>query len=426
MPSQSAAASQSAASFAQTEQPLRVALLGYRSNPFSGGQGVYLKYLSAALTRLGHCVDVISGEPYPELEDGVRLIKLPGLNLFKDFAVPPLRPEYLNNFTDAFEWWSRITGGFPEPYTFGRRVTEWLLEHRANYDIVHDNQCLAWGMLKLQRCGIPLTTTIHHPITWDRRIALDAANSFTERLSILRWHHFLQMQTKVARQLKHVVTVSETSKQDIAKDFGIDPARITVVHNGVDSDEFRPLPDVAREPMQLITTASADQPLKGTQHFIEALERLTPKFPGLRVIFIGRPKPDGYTDKKIRSPALAPYVQVVPDATNEQLVKLYAKSSIAVVPSVYEGFGLPAVEAMACGLPVVATDGGALPEVIGDAGMIVPKKDPRALAAAIGELLRDANDRKYLGRRAREFVLERYQWETAAQHMTAHYQNVLA
>ena len=109
------------------QRPLRIALLGYRSNPYSGGQGVYIKYLSRALTALGHEVDVISGEPYPELDANVRLIKLPGLNLFEaPNHVTALRLRHLRSATDFFEWLSMLSGGFPEPYTFGRRVERWL------------------------------------------------------------------------------------------------------------------------------------------------------------------------------------------------------------------------------------------------------------------------------------------------------------
>ena len=139
---------------------LKVCLLGYRSNPYSGGQGIYIKFLSKALVDAGHSVDVISGEPYPELDERVRLIKLPGLNLFEaNNHVTALRPKHLLSYTDFFEWFSMLTGGFPEPYTFGRRLVRYFKRNRPGYDIVHDNQSLCYGTLKLQKMGVPVITT---------------------------------------------------------------------------------------------------------------------------------------------------------------------------------------------------------------------------------------------------------------------------
>ena len=258
---------------ARAAERLKIALLGYRSNPYSGGQGIYLRYLSQALVEAGHEVDVISGEPYPELADErIRLIKLPGLNLFaEENHLTALRPRHLKSFTDSFEWASMASGGFPEPYTFGRRVAAYLAKARDGATTSSTTtRCLSWGTLSIQSSPTPLITTIHHPITWDRDIALAHAPNLKHRLLIKRWHHFLRMQTRVASRLEHIVTVSQRSKQDICRAFNIDPDRIQVIYNGIDTEIFRPEPSIARNPWQLITTASADQPLKGTQHLIPA------------------------------------------------------------------------------------------------------------------------------------------------------------
>ncbi|MBT4492901.1 MAG: glycosyltransferase, partial [Gammaproteobacteria bacterium] len=204
------------------KRPLKICLLGYRSNPYSGGQGIYIKYLSKALIDAGHQVDVISGQPYPELDDRVRLIKLPSLNLFEaKNHVTALRPRHLLSYTDLFEWFSMLTGGFSEPYTFGRRLVEYFRKHQPDYDIVHDNQSLCYGTLKLQQMGIPILTTVHHPITSDRKIALQNTRSLRLKLLIRRWHYFLRMQKKVVGQLDHLVTVSEASRRDISDDFDV-------------------------------------------------------------------------------------------------------------------------------------------------------------------------------------------------------------
>lgn len=408
------------------QQSLRIALLGYRSNPYSGGQGVYLKYLSRALVDAGHQVDVISGEPYPELDDRVRLIELPGLNLFaKDNHVTALRPKHLLSATDFFEWFSMLTGGFPEPYTFGRRLTRYFASGDLGYDLIHDNQSLSYGLLRLAHSGTPVVCTIHHPITWDRDIALAHGKDWRERLLIRRWHGFLRMQTRVARKLRHIVTVSERSKRDICAVFNIPPERVTVVYNGIDTDMFRPEPSIARNRWQLITTASADQPLKGTQHLIPAFAELCTSFPKLRLVFIGKPKPGGKTETLIEKLGVKERIRFVHGISTDEIRYLYAGSAIAVVPSEYEGFGLPAAEAMACATPLVATDGGALPEIVGDAGRIVPSKDPGALARAIAELLRDHKQREALAVAGRKRIVECFSWLRAADQLVALYQRVL-
>ena len=406
-------------------RPLRIALLGYRSNPFSGGQGIYLKYLSRALVDAGHEVDVISGEPYPDLDARVRLVKLPGLNLYAaPDHVTALRPRHLLSATDFFEWFSMLTGGFPEPYTFGRRLVKHFaaMQRRGeSYDVVHDNQSLSWGSLRLQQRGIPLVTTIHHPITADRDIALAHASTDGERLLIRRWYNFLRMQQKVAQRLQQIVTVSECSRRDIASAFGIDPARITVIYNGIDTEAFRPEPDIARNPWQLITTASADQPLKGTQHLIPAFASLCQQFPKLRLTFVGKPKPGGTTEQLIERCGVGERIRFLHGLSADEFRHLYASSAIAVVPSGYEGFGLPAGEAMACGVPVVSTDGGALPEVVGDAGLVVPARDPAALAQAITQLLLDEPLRRDLGQRGRQRVLAHFSWDRTATQLCEYY-----
>jgi glycosyltransferase involved in cell wall biosynthesis len=410
------------------DRPLRIALLGYRSNPYSGGQGIYLRYLSRALVEAGHSVDVISGEPYPELDPRVRLVKLPGLNLYAaPDHVTALRPRHLLSATDFFEWFSMLTGGFPEPYTFGRRLVRHFrgLERRGErYDVVHDNQCLAWGTLQLQQRGIPLVTTIHHPITSDRDIALAHARTRGERLLIRRWYNFLGMQGKVARQLEHIVTVSDCSRRDIARAFDVDPERITVIHNGIDTEAFRPEPGVARDRWQLITTASADQPLKGTQHLLPAFAALCRRYPELRLVFVGKPKSGGATERLIAELGVGARIDFVHGLSPDAFRALYARSAIAVVPSEYEGFGLPAGEAMACGVPVVSTDGGALPEVVGDAGMVVPARNPAALEQGIARLLESELLRADLAARGQQRMLERFSWARAADAFVEFYRRI--
>jgi glycosyltransferase involved in cell wall biosynthesis len=408
-------------------RPLRICLLGYRSHPYGGGQGIYIKYLSKALVNAGHSVDVISGEPYPHLDPRVKLIKMPGLNLFEHprhhaFA---LRPKHLLSRTDFFEWWSMLTGGFSEPFCFGRRVASYLRDKREHYDIIHDNQSLSFGLLELQQRGWPVVATFHHPITHDLRIALKAEPDWRIRLFIRRWHNFLNMQKKVVRQLKHVVTVSECSRHDIAQDFAVDKHHIDLIYNGIDTDEFAPTPGAARKQFQLMCTASADQPLKGMKYLVEALYILKEEYPQLELLVVGKPREDGYILKLIQRLQLQERVRFVSGISTEELVRHYSEATIVVCPSLYEGFGLPAGEAMACEAPVISSDGGALPEVVGDAGIVVPKADRKALATAIKGLLDHPQKRVQLGKAGRQRILDTFCWNRAAQQFTIYYHRML-
>jgi glycosyltransferase involved in cell wall biosynthesis len=407
------------------ERPLRIALLGYRSQPHGGGQGVYMRYLSKALVDAGHSVDVISGPPYPHLDARVRLITLPSLDLFEN-GLRSLRPRHLKSLTNIIEWLSQLTGGFAEPYTFGRRAVKYLRQHGHNYDLIHDNQSLSYGMLEIQKMGLPLVTTVHHPITSDLRIALSAARGWKERMFIRRWHSFLNMQKKVIKQLRNIVTVSDCSRQDIARDFGLQPAGISLAHNGIDIEVFKPVPGIERNPLRLMATCSADQPLKGLRYLLHAYARLLQCYPELELLLVSRPNPGGKTERLVKKLGLADKVRFVNSISTEQMVHYYAEAAIAVVPSVYEGFGLPAGEAMACGVPVVSTDGGALPEVVGDAGVIVPAKNVDALVEAIDALLQDPNKRAKLGARGKQRIEEHFCWHVCARQMTDYYRQVLA
>jgi glycosyltransferase involved in cell wall biosynthesis len=368
---------------------------------------------------------VISGPPYPHLDPRVRLVEMPGMNLYET-GLGSLRPRHLRSLSNVIEWVSKLSGGFAEPQTFGRRAVKYLRRHAAAYDIVHDNQSLSYALLGLQRRGVPLVTTIHHPITQDLRLALAAERRWWRRLLIRRWHSFIGMQQRVARALQHMVTVSECSRQDVARDFELPAARLARVYNGIDTQVFTPLPGVAREERRLLATASADQPLKGLAVLLRAFARLLPDYPGLRLRVIGTPRKDGDTARLIAQLGIAAHLDFESGISTAALVQRYAEATLVVVPSLYEGFGLPAGEAMACGAALVSSDGGALPEVVGDAGVLVPAGDDAALERAIRALLEDPARRAELGQRARERVLGQFCWSRAAREMTRYYEQVLA
>ncbi|WP_299592100.1 glycosyltransferase family 4 protein [uncultured Microbulbifer sp.] len=407
-------------------RPLNICLLGYRSHPHCGGQGVYLFYLSKALVDAGHRVDVISGQPYPELDSRVRLIKMPGLNLYEHpHPTRALRPRHLLRWADFYEWFGKLTGAFAEPYSFGRRVARYLRTHGREYDVVHDNQSLCHGLLTIEKQGVPVVATIHHPITRDRQLAIDAAPDWKYRLLVRRWHSFLGMQIKVSRRLKHIVTVSTQSYNDIVEQFGVAPSRLKLIYNGIDTELFKPQPQEIPNPWQIMTTASADQPLKGLRFLLQALAQLRNRYPELTLLVVGKLREGGATAKLLKELRLQGSVRFVSGISNQEMVEHYTSSSMVVCPSLYEGFGLPAGEAMACGVPVISSDGGALPEVVGDAGIVVPAGDSDALAHAIEKVLSDNELRATLGRAGRQRIEEKFSWQVAAKHLVAYYRGII-
>ncbi len=396
--------------------PLRICLLTYRGNPTCGGQGVYISYLSRALLELGHKVDVMSGPPYPELAEGITLRKLPSLDLYNInhlFKVEKLSD--LKSPINQLEFLGMSSGGFPELFTFGLRAYQFLRNKRADYDIVHDNQCLSYGVLGIPKLlGIPTVATIHHPITVDRKVAIEAAKTLRKKIAILRWYSFLSMQRRVSRRLRHIITVSECSKNDIRKDFKIPEHKFRIVPNGINTDYFYPLPGVKRLPHHLLVTNSADTPLKGLRYLLEAVAAVKKKR-NIHLTVIGKPKQGGTVEYLVKKLGLTGCVKFTGRIEHKDFARYYAEATMAVIPSLYEGFGMPAGEAMACGVPVISTTGGALPEVVGNAGILIPPADKEAMERAIIELLDDPEKRNRLGQLGLERVRSSFTWKHAAQ-----------
>ncbi|MEU3073319.1 glycosyltransferase family 4 protein [Streptomyces laurentii] len=416
---------------ADGDRPLRIALLTYKGNPFCGGQGVYVRHLSRELARLGHSVEVIGSQPYPTLDEGVPLTEIASLDLYRqpDPFRTPKRDEY-RDWIDRLEVATMWTGGFPEPLTFSLRARRMLAARAGAFDVVHDNQTLGYGLLGGPRAlGAPLVTTIHHPITVDRQLELDAAADWKRRASVRRWYAFTRMQKRVSRRLPSVLTVSGTSRKEIVDHLGVRPDRISVVHIGADTGLWSPDPSVAEIPGRIVTTSSADVPLKGLIHLIEALAKLRTERPDAHLVVVGKRAEDGPVAQAIERYGLDGAVRFVKGVTDAELVDLVRSAEAACVPSLYEGFSLPAAEAMATGTPLVATTGGAIPEVAGPDGetcLAVPTGDAGALAAALGRLLGDPELRARLGAAGRARVLERFTWARAAQGTAELYRSAIA
>ncbi len=429
--------------------PLSVVLLSYRSKPHCGGQGIYVRHLSRELTRLGHLVEVLSGPPYPELDEpedagrpGPSLTRLPSLDLYREpdpFRVPGWRE--FRSPIDVLEFAIMCTAAFPEPLTFSLRAWRELRARerkdgsdrqpdagrRRRPDVVHDNQSLGWGLLALQRAGHHVVATCHHPITVDRVHDLAAARGLRKKVTTRRWYSFLRMQGRVLRALPAVLTVSQSSAADLVRDFGVEPGRVTVVPVGVETDVFVP-PALPRVAGRVVATVSADVPLKGLVPLLEAVAKLRTER-DVELVVVGRARPGGATAQALERLGLAGHVRFVAGVSEGELVALFGSATVAVVPSLYEGFSLPAVEAMACATPLVVTTVGALPEVVGPDGetaLHVAPGDPEAMAAAIGRLLGDPELAARIGAAGRDRVVRSYTWRAVAEQTVAWYRASLA
>jgi glycosyltransferase involved in cell wall biosynthesis len=407
---------------------VRVALLSYRSKPHCGGQGVYVRHLSRELVRLGHDVDVFSGQPYPELDEGVRLTRVPSLDLYREpdpFRTP--RPHEYRDLVDVQEVATMWTAGFPEPRTFSRRVLRLLRERADEFDVVHDNQTLGSALLAVEAAtGLPLVASIHHPISIDRRIELDTATTWQKRLSVRRWYGFVRMQARVARGMRMVLTPSESSRRDVVREFGVDPDRTRVVLLGVD-DGFLP-PVAPRVPGRILAMASADAPLKGVATLLEAFAKLRTERPELQLLLVTKPVPGGRTEQLLDALAIRDHVRFVHGVSDAGLVELMGSAEVACVPSLYEGFSLPTAELMATATPLVVSRAGAIPEVVGPDGLcadLVTPGDVGELVASLRALLDDPERRARYGAAGRRRVEELFSWRAVAAATAAAYDEAI-
>ena len=407
---------------ASVKQPLRIALLSYRSKPHSGGQGVYVRHLSRELTARGHHVEVFSGQPYPELDEGPVLREVPSLDLYRDenpFRTP--RRGELRDWADALEVAMMWGGAFPEPLTFSVRALRALRARPGDFDIVHDNQGLGYGMLGLRRLGLPLVTSIHHPITVDKRLDL-AGRNWLDRLNKHRWYGFVRMQGRVARRAGPLITVSSSSRDDICRDFHVDREKVHIVPLGVDTRLFRPRPGQPRVPGRIVTVTSADSPLKGLPVLLRAVAKLATERDA-HLVVIGTPS--DATSQQLRQLALGDRVTFASGLPDAEYARVLASAEVAVIPSMYEGFSLPAVEHMASGTPLIASRAGALPEVTGEAALLVPPGDSEELCAALRGLLDDPAARAQLAARGLERVGMRFAWPAVAAATETLYRKVI-
>jgi glycosyltransferase involved in cell wall biosynthesis len=401
---------------------VRIALFTYRGNMFCGGQGIYAAYLAKEWKNAGHDVHVFAGPPYPELEPGIPLHKIHNDNVFgaehPDYFDPE-RPFSLLRPLSLWELGVSKMGVFPEMQTFGfRMMMQWKkFQEKYNFDVIFDNQTLSWGLLAIQAMGVPVVSVIHHPLHIDR----EADYTIDPRLikKVKRTLYFpLFMQEQVAPRLATIVTVSEASRKEIERYFKIPEKNVPVVYNGTDTDIFHPCADVKKDSDLLFVGRTEDRK-KGIGTMIEALS-LLPEHINLKIVD-GRIPENGLVPRLIRKYRLENRVTIVKEMLErDELVRQYASGRAAIVPSFFEGFGFPASEAMACGLPVIANAAGALPEVVGTdgrTGRLVPPRDAQAMAQAARDILFEPGKAEAMGEAARRRVQNIFRWEDAAANL---------
>ena len=405
-------------------KPLKIALLSYRSKPTCGGQGIYISQLSEALTQKGHKVTVISGKPYPKLSKNVKLIKLPGLNLADTFNFFP-KPWWkaFSTWPNFLEWCYARCGIFSEPIVFGKRLKQYFKHNSIPYDIVHDNQSLCYECLSLQET-IPFVCTIHHPISQDFKIAKQHATTKLEYIGINQWYKFLKMQVYVAPRIRNILTVSKHSQTAIIKDFKVSKNNIKVLRLGIDCKQFHPKKQLQKS-LNLLCISSSESPLKGLIILLKALKQLVRRLPSISLTLVGSVNPQGYCASYIKTHCLAKHIKQDQNISQEKLISYYQQAELVIIPSIYEGFGIPALEAMATGTPVVASNTGAIAEIIGPCGLLCQPGDDISLAKNIEMLLNDTKTRLKLGELARKRAVELFSWPKIVSELETYYDDVI-
>ncbi len=407
---------------------MKIGLLSYRGNPYCGGQGIYLTYLANELIKLGHEVHVIVGPPWPLFLKGATVHQVENFNFFgkKSDFLPPGNPFKIFSPLHFYEFGASRLGIFPEIKAFSFRAFFKLLHlartHR--FDILHDNQCLGYGMLLWKLLGVPVVSTLHHPLSIDRATWFEQPSTLKQKVKRVLYYPLL-MQKIVSNHLDRIITVSHDSAREIHQAFGIPPEKIRVVYNGLDSREFAPIPGLAKKPNSLIFVGNSEDRKKGLLYLLQALAYL-PESVSLTVVDGGAPQ-RSFAPMLVEKYKVGRRVFFTGKIGPGDLVRLYGSAEIAVVPSLYEGFGFPAAEAMSCELPVVSSTAGALPEVVGNdgAGILVPARDAPALAKAIRRLLEDPRLRRQMGQAGRRRVVNLFTWENAARQMVEVYREAI-
>jgi glycosyltransferase involved in cell wall biosynthesis len=408
---------------------MKICLLSYRGNPYCGGQGVYLYFLSRELARMGHSLTILVGPPEPWPMPWTHTIPVESLNLWgvRHNYLSPADPWRIFRPLNFFEFSATRFGFFPEMLIFSIRALQILkrIFPGQGFEIFHDVQSLGYGLLLLKQFRRPLVTTVHHPLTVDFLHSLERDRNFKEKYYTLVFYP-LGMQRRVIRRCDRVLTSSRETAGEIQRSFGVAGDKIRNVANGLDTNFFRPASGKSRVPHRLLFVGNTDDPKKGVLYLFQAMTQLPEKVT-LTIVDHGAPL-KSYAPGLVRKMGLTRRVTFTGKISPEDLREQYTTAQLTVVPSVYEGFGLPAAESMACGTPVVAARAGALPEVVGEDGaaVLVAPRDPQALSRAVLELLEDGGKRATMARTGRERVERLFSWRSVAERTVEVYKELAA
>ncbi|HON80463.1 MAG TPA: glycosyltransferase family 4 protein, partial [Spirochaetota bacterium] len=226
---------------------MKICLLSYRGNPYCGGQGIYLMYIARELVKMGHEVHAIVGPPYPFEMEGVTLHRISNHNYFnvKENYIKPHKPFATFQPLNFYEFIAAKFGIFPEIETFSFRAFLKLKEilKTERFDIIHDNQCLGYGYLLIKNFGIPIISTLHHPLSIDRTTWFEYPSDFSLKMMRVLYYPLI-MQRFVTNRMDRIITVSHDSAKEIQKAFGTPLEKQSVVYNGLDTSIFHPVPGV--------------------------------------------------------------------------------------------------------------------------------------------------------------------------------------
>lgn len=416
-------------------RPLRICFIAYRGNMACGGQGIYLYFLARELSRLGIEVDVVVGPPYPDEMPFARTVqRLPNQEHWarwftRDFAgmIPESGVRGAISPLHLYEVGSSRLGFLPEPFAFSFRAFRALatrLRSGERWDLIHDVQCLGYGVLGLKAMGVPVVTTIHHPLTVDRRASFIRDETLRDAIGTMSFYP-IGMQSFVARRIDRIFTSSHESARTIANDFSVKPERIHNIRNGLDTELYSPDASVKRQPQRLLCVGRASDPNKGIRNLIRALALMPEQW---ELTLVDNAHPGNEVFKWAAKEGVLDRLHVTGRISTDALIELYRSAALTIVPSRYEGFGLPAAESMACGTPVVACRSGALPEVMNlcKGGTLVERDSPEALAKGVEDLMQSKERRNRLGAEARKRVVEHLSWKRIAAVTAEGYAEVLA
>lgn len=404
---------------------LKIALLSYRSDPFSGGQGIYIKNISEALHNRGHEIIIFSGNPLPEVNKAIKVIRIETPGFFETFdslerlkIFSSLEKNRLN-FMDFFE---TFTGTFTEPVFFGERLVKnkYFQETVDEFDIFHDNQSISsYPETVLKK----LVTTLHHPIHVDKEIDLASEKSFLSRLSIKRWYSFLNFQKKNLKAVKKVISPSLSSKNDICRYFDYPSKNISVIWNGINLDDCK---FHQRESFSanFVTIISADVPMKNLRTVLKALYLLKQDGLNAKLTIVGDLREDN--KKLIDLLGLTKEITYKSKLPRKQLIQALNNADIGIAPSEYEGFGFPLVEMIATGLPVIVSDKASLPELAGNAGLIFNSKDSNELKEKMKELVENKTLRNKVTENSKLRRDDFFGWDEYAKKLEDLYKEIIS